>query len=95
MSEYPDWFQGFITEAEQFALKGQDHGLLETALAIARECKKGNTDDARQIYESARPQLIRLRMGEHGEIGSTQVRSMLRSRLYPKEIRRRIAGILR
>lgn len=93
MSEYPDWFYGFLEEAEQFARKGQDHGLLETALAIAREWKGGRASNARHLYESARPQLLLLRSGECGEVGSTQVRSMLASDQYPQDVRRRIASL--
>ena len=93
MKGRPDWFEGFFTEAEQFARMGRDHGLLETVLGIAKRLDRGHVRVARHIYESARPQLFHLRSGGVGETDSTQVHSMLRSGRYPEDVVSRIQNL--
>lgn len=92
----PDWFEGFFTEASQFAQRDQDHSLLETVLKLGQLLDRGHTKRARSLYEASRPQLFMLRTGQKhaGEIHSTQIERMLTSRRYPKDLRSAIRSLL-
>jgi hypothetical protein len=91
MPKRPDWFEGFWEEAIQ--MSGRTHELAESALGIAKLIDRGETVEAERLYRQARAQLILLRLDPSvpGEIGSTQLRRMVRSREYPVDLRNELS----
>lgn len=94
MSERPDWFLGFLEEAIQMTSVSDE--FVESALGIGCMIDAGNQTDARRLYDEAAKALRTMRITQTpGEQGSTQVRTMIQSLLYPLDLRMELSRRLK